>query len=79
MKQTGSHNEFTCNNRGIVGNSLAFMWSVPRGYIAMTPAEESVVSQSVKRRLRGWCEMATSLGVSQLKQQFRCGIFAKQQ
>jgi hypothetical protein len=39
-------------------------WSVPRGYIARTPAEESVERESVKRRLGGWCEMEASLGVS---------------
>jgi hypothetical protein len=32
----------------------------------MQGSEESWVSQSVKRRVEGWCEIAASLGGSQL-------------
>jgi hypothetical protein len=39
--------------------------SMPRGYITRTPAElQSVVRESVKRRLGCWSEMAASPAVS---------------
>jgi hypothetical protein len=51
--------------------TVFFTWSVLRGYIMRTLAElESVVSQSLNRRLGGLCEMAAILEVSQLKQEF---------
>jgi hypothetical protein len=42
------------------------MWSVPRSYLEdkwRDPVKLPVQSQSVKRRLGGWCEMVASLGV----------------
>jgi hypothetical protein len=40
--------------------------TVQRGYIMRTPAElQSAESRAMKSRLGGWCEMGTSLGVSQ--------------
>jgi hypothetical protein len=50
------------------------MWSMPRCY--KQDKLGAAVSQSAKRRLGGWCEMASSLGGSQLKQQVSCQIFA---
>jgi hypothetical protein len=48
---------------GATMEELCFLaWSVPRGYEREEGLERS---QSVKRRLGGWREMAASLGVSQ--------------
>jgi hypothetical protein len=58
-KQTGFHsNESTRNNRGTVGSGV---------FCGPCCNLELAESQSVKSRLGGWCEMAASLGVSQLK------------
>jgi hypothetical protein len=51
-------------------------WSVQRGYKEDSWSELSAESQPVKRRLGGWCEMATSLGVSfQLRDEFCMGSY----
>jgi hypothetical protein len=39
---------------------------------------EATISQSLKRGIEGWCEMAANLGVSQLEEWVSCGIFAIQ-
>jgi ABC-type nitrate/sulfonate/bicarbonate transport system ATPase subunit len=41
--------------------------------LTLTFEQESVMSQSVKRRAGGWCEMAANL-----EQELNCGIFAGQ-
>jgi hypothetical protein len=56
------------NNKGTVGNGVFYSVRAKWGYITRTPAELQLIeSHSVKRRLGGWCEMAASLGASQLK------------
>jgi hypothetical protein len=46
-------------------------WFIHRGYKEDSWSELSVESQPVKRRLGGWCEIATSLGFScQLRDEF---------
>jgi hypothetical protein len=42
-----------------------------------TPHSSAVI-QSVKRKVKVWCEMFASLGVSQLEQCVSCVIFASQ-
>jgi hypothetical protein len=59
-------NKQKLNNRGTVFS----IWSVPRCYNPDGSEQRvqcSVESQPVKRRLGGRCEMAASLGASQLK------------
>jgi hypothetical protein len=47
--------------------------SIPRCYLFKRDKLGASVSHSVKRRAEGWCEMAASLRISQLKQESAVG------
>jgi hypothetical protein len=58
---TSLQQQFNYNRRVVFST-----WSVPTGH-KREEVQSLVESQSVKRRLVGWCDMAASLGVSQLR------------
>jgi hypothetical protein len=59
-------NSLNHNNKGTAGNGVFYTVCV-KGLYNEDTVEESVESQSMKRRLEGWCEIATRLEVGQLK------------
>jgi hypothetical protein len=61
MQWRGKHASTTIE---LLSEMVFCTWPVQRGYKEDSWSELSAESQAVKGRLGGWCEMATSLGVS---------------
>jgi hypothetical protein len=68
MQRRGKHASTTTE---LLLETVFTIRSVQRGY--KEEKIQSVESQPVKRRLGSWCEMAASLGVTQLRAEFCTG------